>query len=75
MPKSIEYNGYRIEGQAEFFCDDIYVGSYTVSDALTGRLVRISNKVVYRFGNDMACNAAVVLGLQYVDEIIPTIVK
>jgi hypothetical protein len=71
VKKSVEYNRYVIEVNAEWWYVDIYAGNYRITDKANGRLVREVGKAVYRSSLEAARTAAVVAALQYVDQALP----
>ncbi|MBK4735516.1 hypothetical protein [Noviherbaspirillum pedocola] len=73
MDDRIEYNGYVIAGYAERWEPGGYVGSYSIKAKSTGEIIRISRFVAFHDLPNEAWGAAIVIGKEFVDKVLPAL--
>lgn len=71
MYRTIDYGGYVISVSAHFGGDGGWLGRYTISTKTTGETVYEVVSAAHRGSYDTACNAALILAADYVDDKLP----
>lgn len=71
MLRLIDYQGYMIAVSAHFAGDGGWLGRYTITVKSTGQKVHETANAAQRRSFHGACNAALILAADYVDDKLP----
>lgn len=74
MKAKIECNGYIVEGTAERWLGDLWIGSCSIKRQEGGKQIRYLKDIVFRESRENACHAALVLGMECVEKALPRVI-
>lgn len=70
MQKRAEYKGYVVAVNVEQWAEAVWAGGYTVTIERTGEIVREMPDTVVGKTDELACTAALLRGIQYIDRML-----